>query len=423
MIPSFLFGPNSGRCGAPPDGRSVRWILAAVVAFACALASAAPARAGWNAPIAISARGEIGPVRLAVDARGDAIAVWSRVTRPWNARRPDQGYAVEAAFRGAGGAWQPPVVVGAAVQLCPRGTCGWPVPSLAIGPRGAAVIAWANFTTSGAGVIRAASRAADGRWQRPVAVYRGGATWLQVALDQLGNATAIWSPGGPRGAIRVAFQPAGKQWRKPPTIGSGFGVQLAFDAKGNAIALWTHLISDRRGALEQAAFKPARGSWSQPVTIGRGGGGGYLPQLAVDPRGDAIAVWADWVRPGVCCGSAVQAASKPAGGLWRTPVTIASGFVGSVQVGLDARGDALAIWDLARGDVQAAMASPQGSWQRPISLGAGAPPQLRGVAGEVDAALDSQGNAVAVWIHDLGTSHDPDHAESLVQAATFTRAG
>jgi hypothetical protein len=78
---------------------SFRWqllgggVLATVLTVVCVLGAAAPAQAGWNAPVSISARGNMGPVRLAVNARGDAIAVWARVTRPVNLRRLQQGYA------------------------------------------------------------------------------------------------------------------------------------------------------------------------------------------------------------------------------------------------------------------------------------------------------------------------------------------
>jgi len=452
---------------------SFRWqllggVLATVLTVVCVLGAAAPAQAGWNAPVSISARGNIGPVRLAVNARGDAIAVWARVTRPVNLRRLQQGYAVEAAFRPAQGTWEPPVIVGNAVQPCPRETCGWPVPSVGIGARGGALVVWAGFTTSGAGVIRAASRTAGGGWQRPIVLDRLYGGEPQVALDQRGNATAIWAACSAGCAIRVAFKPAGRPWRKPATIGSGLGAALALDAKGDAIAVWTNLLGNRAGYLVQSAFRPARGSWRRPVTIGRGGES-YAPRVAADARGDTIAVWANAARPGECCPTTVQAAFRPAGGVWRHAVTLqhnkggtgdvqlalgtlgtatavwvangpgatvqvasrpaggswgapipiatSTGAIDSLGLGVDMRGNALATWWVVEGDVQAAIGSPEGLWQPPISLGGGAPPQFQGAIGVADVAVDSQGNAVFVWISDLGAG------KSVVRAASFSRRG
>ena len=69
----------------------------------------------------------------------------------------------------------------------------------------------------------------------------------------------------------------------------------------------------------------------------------------------------------------------------------------SLRLGVDPLGNALATWAVDD-DVQAAMGSPQGLWQPPISLGGGAPAQLEGTIREADLALDAQGNAVVVWV-------------------------
>ncbi len=449
---------------SPRRGRCVWCVLAMVVTVVCVLGTAAPAQAGWSAPVAISGSGDIGPVRLAADARGDTVAVWARVTSGLTLGPKEQGYAVEAAVRPARGAWQPPAIVGTADEPCDRSCATFPGLSVAIGSRGEAVVVWGSTVSDAAGVIWAASRTAGGGWRRPIVIDRSGGFALQVALDQRGNATAI-SIGGRMGdAVRVAFKPAGRAWRRPVTIGTGngYGVQLALDAKGDAIAVWRHGLE-----LVQSSFRPAGGSWRRPVTIGHAGDG-TAAQVAVDPRGDAIVVWAGSTRPNQCCttfvravfkpaggpwrrpvtfahnhvtrdvrvafgmhgnatavwsGDAVQSASRRAGGSWEAPVTIAApgSLIDSLGLKLDPRGDALAVWwlpsPLTGGDVQAAMASPQGTWQPPISLGGGAPPGLEGEVGEVDAALDSNGNGVVVWLH------YPVTGGSVVNAATFTRAG
>ena len=52
--------------------------LTVVVSAVWALGSVAVAHAAWQTPVSISSRGSIGPVSVAVNARGDAIAAWAR---------------------------------------------------------------------------------------------------------------------------------------------------------------------------------------------------------------------------------------------------------------------------------------------------------------------------------------------------------
>ena len=460
--------------------RSDVLLIALVAAVALSTVCAAPARAGWSAPAAISSAGDIGWMQFAADAGGDEIAVWGRLTGPANPVSGIRAYAVEVAFRPAGSAWQLPVIVGAAYVACDRGGCEhFPAVTLGIGLRGEAVVMWSS-AVSGVSVTEAALRTAGGRWQRPIVICWACASLQgQVAVDRRGNATAIVLGSTSTGlAVRVAFKPAGRAWRRPVTIGTGngYGVQLALDAEGDAIAVWRHTLGHGRLELVQSAFRPVGGSWRRPVTIGHLGDG-TAAQVAVDPRGDAIVVWAGWTRPNRCCMTAVRAVFKPAGGRWRRPVTLAhnegtSGVrvafgrhgkatavwsvnaagvpapfiavqsasrpaggswggpvtiaspgsrIESLRLALDPRGDALAVWWVTPApeipsDMQAAITSPRGIWQPPISLGGG-PSPLTGFDVAAGAALDSQGNAVAVWLHDLGND------QQVLDAATFIRAG
>jgi hypothetical protein len=447
----------------------LRSVLVASVALAT-IAGPASAQATWSAPVPISSAGDIGYVQFAANPRGDAIAVWGRLTGPENPPAVVPTYAIETAFRPAGGVWEPPVVVGTAHGVCDRGGCEhFPVVAVGIGTRGEAVAMWGSWV-SGVLVTEMASRTAGGSWQRATAFGRGGGSGMQVALDRGGNATAIWIGGRTGQAVRVAFKPVGRPWRRPVTIGAGngFGAQLALDARGDAIAVWCQTLSHHSGLLLRSAFRPAGGSWRRPVTIGRRQDLSVGPHIAVDPRGDAIAAWAGYERTNQCCATVVRSAfrpaggrwrgqvtlernnytggvqvalgkrgdatavwygstgvrsaSRPAGGLWAAAVTIAtpSSRVDSLRVGLDPQGDGLAVWwvtplPTVPSEVQAAMASPQGAWQPAVNLGGGASP-LTAFDGSTGAALDSQGNAVVVWLADVG------NGQQVVDAAKFQRS-
>lgn len=453
-------------------------VLGIVVAATVVLAAVAAPRAlaGWTAPVPISSAGVIRNAQFAADAGGDAIAVWSRLTSSENPTSGIRIYAIEAAFRPAAGAWQPAAIIGTAAVQCDRGGCEH-VPGIvvAIGSRGQAVVAWGS-TVSGTGVIESAWRSAAGSWRPPTVFTRN--VVVQIAFDQRGNAFASELAGG-RTANRalVAFKPAGRAWRRPVTVGAanGFGPQLAIDAHGDATVVWSKTVSLRRGQLVQAAVRPAGGHWRPPVTLGRADLT-VGPYLAVDPRGDAIVSWAGRIRLDRCCTYSVQAAfkpavgrwrravtlartgvggdlqvafdragkatavwsstgsdpsvppavwsaSRPAGGSWHAPVTIATFTYGvsALQLTLDPQGDALAAWWVTTTPpdpsyLQVVMASSHGPWQPPMSLGG---ERVSGTYSlpAIGAALDSQGNAVMVWVQDL--SRD----QQIVDAATFTRAG
>ena len=95
-------------------------------------------------------------------------------------------------------------------------------------------------------------------------------------------------------------------------------------------------------------------------------------QVGVDARGNAIAVWRE-------DNSHVRAAWRPVGGAWQPPQTIAvaPSFSGtSPQVAINAAGTAVAVWQRfdarTRGwIVQGAVRVARRKWQKPIDLSAG----------------------------------------------------
>jgi hypothetical protein len=135
------------------------------------------------------------------------------------------------------------------------------------------------------------------------------------------------------------------------------------------------------------------------------------PGLAVgtDPAGNAVAIWR--------LNRVIRAASRPAGGTYGTPATLAptSGEgPAELAIGLGAGGRAVALWTVrtaeadpgyARRTVWAADRAPDGTWSAPYVLAGpdarhstllcgGCPDDDRQPAVAVDAA----GNAVAAWM-------------------------
>ncbi len=239
----------------------------------------------------------------------------------------------------------------------------------------------------------------------------------QVALDSHGDALAVWVQAYTNGPeiVESAFRPAGGSWQDPVALseedGRAGGPQVAFDAHGDAVATW---LDESGGAdLAEAASRPAGGSWQPPVNISDGVSGSGA-ELAVDPAGDAVAVWGR--------GSVIKSAFMPSGGSWEPPVNLTeeafSAYVHAriSQVVFDSRGDATAIWTRdnngAQNVVQASTKPAGGSWQPPVNVSDGG-----GNTREPRLALDAQGDAVAVWEREDSTGH------GLVQASTKPAGG
>jgi PKD domain len=376
---------------------AVAWLALAL--FAAQPAQAAPA---WLAPVDLSEAGQNAEEpHVAFDSQGDALAVWRRFD--------GSNYIIQAATRLGGGSWQAPV------DLSEKGESA-SEPQVAFDSQGDALAVWIRSNGSNE-IIQAASRPAGGSWQAPVDLSEKGesASEPQVAFDSQGDAFAVWQrSNGSNEIIQAASRPAGGSWQAPVDVSeageNAADPQLAIDPQGNALALWRH--SNGSNFVIQAASRPASGSWQTPVDLSQEGESAFQPQVAFDSQGDALAVW---VRSN---GSVyiVQAAIRPAGGSWQTPEDLseAGQNAEAPQIAVDPQGDALAVWERSNGSVkiiQSAIRPAGGSWQAPNDLSEGGEE-----AYNPQVALDPQGDALAVWERFDGSNY-------IVQAAIRPAGG
>lgn len=122
----------------------------------------------------------------------------------------------------------------------------------------------------------------------------------------------------------------------------------------------------------------------------------YSPDIAMDSRGYAYAVWNDFAPTA----TTARAAVHPPGSVWNDPVTLQSATTENLHVSAGDNGAAVAVW---QNDEEAAVyatvrepgggdsGGPGGGWNRPISLST--------VAGATTPriAVDDDGDAIAVW--------------------------
>jgi hypothetical protein len=224
-----------------------------------------------------------------------------------------------------------------------------------------------------------------------------------VAMDAHGDTVAVWSlrvanssSPSTHGVVQASVRPAGGPWGpaeplSDPTLNAGSPV-VAIDPAGDAVALFTQNTASTTSAVFMAARVPG-GAFGAPVAISDSAQVAESPQVAMDPQGNAVAVWD--LYDGTT--SRAQTAFRPAGGSFDTATALDPGFTGgnSEAVAIDASGAAVAVWARTTSstdtEIEASQRPAGGTFGTPVSL-SGA-----GRAFDPDVALDGAGNAVAVW--------------------------
>ncbi len=143
--------------------------------------AARPSGGEWQKPVNLSATNSDEDPQLAVDAQGNAVALWRH-------EGPGSTFSIQGAARPAGREWTAPVTVSGAGAEATE-------PDLAIGEQGNAVAVWRSRGTTE--VIQGAVRPAGREWQKPANLSASGEEALEpkVAVAAQGNAIAIWCRG------------------------------------------------------------------------------------------------------------------------------------------------------------------------------------------------------------------------------------
>jgi hypothetical protein len=189
-------------------------------------------------------------------------------------------------------------------------------------------------------------------------------------------------------------------WLEPKDISAANEVvdgrpEVAVDPAGNAIAIWERHVGGEE--IVEASERPAGGDWSEPEVLSLPGEEGQRSQVAIDASGNAIAVW---ITEKSSIGFFVRSAVRPPGGEWSEPEDVSDSTSETVppMLAFDAAGEAVAVWTAFDGSnfiLRGAVRSADGEWSEPDDLS--------DAGGNVtpleapDVAIDAAGNAIAVW--------------------------
>ena len=218
----------------------------------------------------------------------------------------------------------------------------------------------------------------------PLSVSGGSDQAARVAVDDAGNATAVWHDNL---AVLWSFHPAGGTWSphaplSAPGVDSLFP-EIVVTPAGAATVVWTK--DDPSGLVLQFATRQGGGAWSAPADVfGSVRVAGEFA-VATDPAGTVTVVY---LHPTGGSSSTVEVTTRPAGGAWSDPVELAAaGFHEQPVVVADASGRVTAAWG-AIGAVQSRQRPAGGSWSATAPVGDGLWPDL---------GVDAAGNVTATW--------------------------
>lgn len=236
--------------------------------------------------------------------------------------------------------------------------------------------------------------------QIPTAPGRPGSSQIDLAAN--GNAVTVW--------VNRASTNVSSIWANTYTPASGWGTatllensdlgdaaapDVKWDAAGNAMAIWQQYDGTTTN-IYSARYTPT-GGWASPALVENlAVPNAGIPQIAMDPAGNAVAVWV------AGSGQADAWANRYTPGTgWGTPQMLEfdnTGNVTRIRVAMDSDGSALAVWSQAisgRGRIQASRYTSAVGWSGATAVEDNA----SGSGSEVQVAFDGNHNALAVWRH------------------------
>ncbi|MBS0421608.1 MAG: hypothetical protein JSR66_28120 [Proteobacteria bacterium] len=252
----------------------------------------------WSAPVQMdTATGNAVRPYVVADAHGNLVAVWMQTDSP---QAGSVSHIWSSNYQSSTGHWSVP-----AAMIANDATLSAFLPKLAVNAAGAAEVIWVQDDNS----IWSNHYTPASGWGAPLLVEAGGNNngLPEVAIDQTGNAMAVWMRSDPTvpqlAHLRYTVLPVGGNWSASAVISEADSAtseytespQIAFDAQGDAVAIWTRTHEGQISVGRSAVYTPGAG-WSAPVAVDDGSVVDDGAALAVAPNGTAISAWREFAN-------------------------------------------------------------------------------------------------------------------------------
>lgn len=229
--------------------------------------------------------GWVRKLQVAVDRRGNALVVWLH-------EKVGRIEVMVQSFDTRGEAWENgPTILGLASDPAAS-------PQLAVNHREHAMVVWEARDSLFDGLLASHHWPKDRIWSdRPVPVVTHASRHHQVAMDDHGNAVALWvhAPYGQRSILEASFfDVVAGEWREPTTLARAQEIslpRLVMNGSGEALAAWCQRESGEGSHLLARAFQ--NGGWESGAACldrSRGRSHDYAIGLDSDGRAGALVV-------------------------------------------------------------------------------------------------------------------------------------
>jgi hypothetical protein len=341
--------------------------------------------AGWGGPIQLDLSTSAWNPDVGIDAQGNAVAVWLQAP----------GYVAAGYYDAATATWGAPARLTSTVSR-------EDYPRVAMNASGSAVAVWeANTFTTFWQPLGSRFTAGNG-WSAPVSTSPGSTMDNQpsqtLVIDAAGNATMTFRRTGGSFTDAWAHHATPSGWDVATDLGSsadGFdGVTLAIDKDGNALAVYVAKIGSATYDLWARYYSVTTG-WGPARKVETNDSADvHGVDVAFDGNGVATVVWmqSDGAHQSIWY-------NRLAAGSWGTPALAESDDSGDATVprlAMDAAGNGVVVFLLAEGARNKVAAN-----RYLAASGWGAVSVL-----ETDASfnclqpvvgIDAKGNAIAAW--------------------------
>jgi len=263
-------------------------------------------------------------------------------------------------------------------------------PQVAMDESGNAICVWRQQDGANFNILAANTTDYGATWSSPQIISQTGInnTVPQIAMDNLGHATAVWRAGN---TIQTASSfDTGATWSSPQTLSAGFALdpEIAINPLGNAIIVWREISGSVRIKVSYSSDFGA--TWSPGVFISTTSS--FSPKVVLDSSGNAITVW----QQSGAFSTIVRSYSSDFGASWSSVSTISEVTNNSEfpQITLDESGNSVAVWRQQTNDsVQTAYSSDFGvTWSSVQTLS-----NIGETVQDPRVAMNSSGNVIALW--------------------------
>lgn len=274
--------------------------------------------------------------------------------------------------------------------------------------KGDAIVVWQQSDNWRNNIQARHYTATDKSWGVIKRIETGDATAKDphIAMAPNGNAVAVWMQiyGSKESVLANYYTPAtGWGTAMPIERNDDFNalspIQVAIDDSGNAMAVW-YQSDGMQNSIWANRYNFANSSWGADQLIERINSLALLPQIGVDPKGNAIAVWAqkDATEYSIWANRYDSTSDS-----WNTAAKIeaSDAYASSPHIAVDREGNAIANWNQVEGSNHTIWVnryiSENNSWGTPTLIVSG--------ASYSRIAVDSSGNAVAISLQEDGVNH------------------